>query len=73
MIIIFRHIQYNLESKNITILKPMSIYQIYEQIKHDFMDDDNLMTYTFPIEIIDYAGNYKMINGWSMIDSRNII
>ncbi len=69
---IVKNIEYNLESKNITILKPMTIYQIYDQMKFDFMSV-NLMTYPFPIDVIDYDGNYQMINGWSMIDSRNII
>jgi hypothetical protein len=69
--IIIKNIQYNLDIQNITILNKMSIYQIYNQIKEDFMTDQ-LISYPFPIDMLG-EGEYQMINRWTMRDSRNII
>jgi hypothetical protein len=72
MIIIRKYIQYNTITKNIVILEKMTINQIYNQMKEDFLDY-NLISYSFPIEVIDHKGNYRMLNGWLMMDTRNII
>jgi hypothetical protein len=72
MIIIIQNIQYNLENKNITILNKMTVYQIYDQMKHDFISDQ-LKAYPFPMYMYGDKGYYEMQFGWTMIDSRNII
>ena len=72
MMIVIKHIQYNLDTQNITILEKMSIYQIYNQIKEDFDTDDHLNAYPFPIEMIEES-DYILVNGWTMRDSRNIL
>ena len=71
--ILHKSIQYSLDNKNITILEKMSIYQIYNQMKQDFFNDGLLIIHGFPILMSGATGQYKMINGWTMTDSRNII
>jgi hypothetical protein len=72
MIIILKYIQYDLKNKNITILEKMTIYQIYNQLKKDFISDQ-LKAYPFPMYMYGDKGYYEMQFGWTMIDSRNII
>lgn len=67
MLIIIKNIQYDLNDKTITLLALMKTQEIYDQMKEDWMNDDNLIQYPFPMEsnIVDIDRiEYNMTNGW---------
>ena len=84
MPITIKDIQYDLENKSITILKPMKRLEIYSQLKEDWMNNNNLITYEFPMRtyLLDNSlfhplasGDkieYIMRHGWKLIGHDSI-